>query len=119
MLKISLTCSVPPAIHAGTREKVIGQKFGSRDSILVPVAAGDITRALLNWDQDREVVLRELMPAVYRELHRIASALMFNERPSHTLQPTVLIHEAYLRLIRQDEVNWRDRAHFYGIAARI
>jgi len=80
---------------------------------------GDITQVLLNWGQNREASLERLMPVVYGELHKIAGSLMRNERSGHTLQPTILIHEAYLRLVRQDVTTWQDRAHFFGIAARI
>src|SRR5258708_8639470 len=59
------------------------------------------------------------MPAVYAELRKIAASLMRNERPGHTLQPTGLINEAYLRLVKQERVTWKDRSHFFGIAARI
>ena len=59
-----------------------------------------------------------LMEAVYPELHRIAAAQMRKERPDHTLQPTALVHEAYLKLVDQTRADWRDRAHFLGIAAR-
>lgn len=60
----------------------------------------------------------QLLPLVYAELHRIANACMRRERPDHTLQPTALINEAYLRLIQQD-VDWNDRAHFVGFAAHV
>lgn len=60
----------------------------------------------------------QLLPLVYAELHRIANACMRRERPDHTLQPTALINEAYLRLVQQD-VDWNDRAHFVGFAAHV
>ncbi len=60
----------------------------------------------------------ELLPLVYSELRRIARARMANERPGHTLQPTALVHEAYLRLIGDVEIAWVDRRHFYAAAAR-
>jgi RNA polymerase sigma-70 factor, ECF subfamily len=59
------------------------------------------------------------MPVVYQELHKIAGGYLRNERPGHTLQPTALIHEAYLRLIRQDLPEWQSRKHFYGVAAQL
>lgn len=79
---------------------------------------GDITEVLLQWG-NREDAIERLLPAVYSELHKIAASLMRNERQGHTLQPTVLIHEAYMRMVRQDEASWKDRAHFFGIAAHI
>lgn len=60
----------------------------------------------------------DLFAAVYDELRRMASLLMRGERAGHTLQPTALVHEIFLRLVRQDDLEWRDRAHFLGIAAR-
>lgn len=63
-------------------------------------------------------VSERLLALVYEELRRTANALMARERVGHTLQPTALVHEAYLRLVHQDEVMWTDRAHFLGIAAR-
>src|SRR5215467_2013952 len=59
------------------------------------------------------------MPAVYQELRRRAVAYLRRERSDHTLQPTALVHEAYLRLIGQERVVWQNRAHFYGIAAQM
>ena len=81
--------------------------------------SGDITQVLLNWEADRENALNHLMPVVYGELRKIAASLMRNERSDHTLQPTVLINEAYLRLVRQDVATWKDRAHFFGVAAHL
>ena len=60
----------------------------------------------------------ELMPAVYDELRRIAASYFRNERSNHTLQPTALVHEAYLRLLEQNEMKWQSRNHFIGMAAR-
>lgn len=59
------------------------------------------------------------MPLVYDELRRLASAYMRRERPDHTLQATALVHEAYLRLVDQTQIDWRGRAHFFSIAARL
>lgn len=60
-----------------------------------------------------------LLPLLYEELHRIAQGVMRRERANHTLQPTALVHEAYLRMMKGSEVAWQDRAHFLGIAARV
>jgi RNA polymerase sigma factor (TIGR02999 family) len=65
---------------------------------------------------DKEA-LDQLMPLVYEELRRLATRYLRRERPDHTLQPTALVHEAYLRLIDQGRVKWQNRAHFVGIAA--
>lgn len=63
--------------------------------------------------------LAEMLPRVYDELRRLAAGYIRNERPGHTLQPTALVHEAYVRLVDQRKVNWQNRAHFLGIAARV
>ncbi|MCA9539885.1 MAG: sigma-70 family RNA polymerase sigma factor [Myxococcales bacterium] len=60
----------------------------------------------------------DLMGIVYDDLRRLANHLMQNERSNHTLQPTALVHEAYMRLIRYDQMQWQDRAHFFAMAAR-
>jgi RNA polymerase sigma factor (TIGR02999 family) len=78
----------------------------------------DITGLLLAWsDGDREA-LEELTPLVYQELKKLAESYLRKERAGHTLQPTALAHEAYIKLIDQRSVRWRNRAHFYGIAAQ-
>src|SRR5215212_4440022 len=63
--------------------------------------------------------LGEMLPQVYEELRSLAANYLYNERSGHTLQPTALVHEAYMRLIDQRSVDWRNRAHFLGIAARV
>jgi len=63
--------------------------------------------------------LDRLLPIAYRELRRIAESYLRRERPDHTLQPTALVHEAYLRLLAQDQPDFRDRSHFFGIAAQL
>ena len=61
----------------------------------------------------------ELLPFVYSELRRLAKSYLSHERSSHTLQPTALVHEAYLRLVGQKEIDWQNRAHFFGVSARL
>lgn len=78
---------------------------------------GDVTRLLVQWRDGNEEALDRLMPLVYTELHRIASRHLSHERQSATLQTTVLIHEAYIRLVGAD-VNWEGRKHFLAIASR-
>jgi RNA polymerase sigma factor (TIGR02999 family) len=82
-------------------------------------SSGDITRILQDWDSDRQSAMDALTPIVYEELHKIAVAYLRRQRPSHTLQPTALINEAYLRLVRPDTVNIKDRSHFFALSARI
>lgn len=78
-----------------------------------------VTQLLLKWSAGDEECLDQLITLVQDELHRIASRHMRRERSGHILQTTALMNEAYLRLVNQAHVTWRDRAHFYGIAARI
>jgi RNA polymerase sigma factor (TIGR02999 family) len=81
--------------------------------------AGDITVILKRWGDDRAAALEALTPIVYSELRKLAASYLRRERPDHTLQPTALINEAYLRLVRQDAASLEDRSHFYGLAARM
>lgn len=81
-------------------------------------APQEVTQLLRDWSDGDQAALDKLLPLVYDELHRLARAYMRRERPGHTLQTSALIHEAYLRLVDQS-VNLRDRAHFFGIAARL
>lgn len=78
-----------------------------------------ITRLLQEWRDGRAEALDQLMPLVYRELHKLASRYLSHERRSHTLQPTALVHEAYLKLAGAQDVDWQGRVHFYAIAARV
>jgi RNA polymerase sigma factor (TIGR02999 family) len=79
----------------------------------------DITRLLVDWSEGRREALDQLMPVVYQELRKIADSYLRRERQDHTLQPTALIHEAYLRLLGKNVPSWQSRAHFYGVAARL
>jgi len=73
----------------------------------------------MNWSQGDQGALEQLMPLVYGELRRLAAAYLRRERSNHTLQSTALVHEAFLRMVHQQDVQWRNRAHFYGIAAQM
>ena len=79
----------------------------------------DVTALLGNWSQGDRHALDRLLPLVYAELHRIAARQLRRERVGHTLQPTALVNEAYLRLVDQRRVDWRNRAHFFGVAAQM
>jgi RNA polymerase sigma factor (TIGR02999 family) len=85
------------------------------DRHFVPAA---VTSLLRKWRAGDSQALDELVPAVYSELRRIARRYCSREAPGHTLQGTALVHEAYLRLIRQEPVDWQNRAQFFGVAAR-
>ena len=76
-----------------------------------------VTRLLLDWTDGDEHSRDEMLPLVYDELRRLATLYLLRERRDHTLQPTALVHEAYLRLVDQRQVNWKNRAQFVGLAA--
>jgi RNA polymerase sigma factor (TIGR02999 family) len=80
---------------------------------------GDVTRLLQSWSYGDKKALNELVPLVYRELRRLAAAYLRRERRDHTLAPTALVHEAYLRLVDQTRVDCRTRTQFFGIAANL
>jgi RNA polymerase sigma factor (TIGR02999 family) len=80
-------------------------------------AVSDVTALLRAWRRGDEGAGERLLDGVYVELKRIAAAQFRGERGEHTLQPTALVHEAYVRLLGQRQVDWRDRAHFFGLAA--
>jgi RNA polymerase sigma-70 factor, ECF subfamily len=76
----------------------------------------EVTRLLIDYSKGDQQALEQLLPLVYNELRRLAASYLRREREDHTLQPTALVHEAYLRLLGQD-VEWQNRAHFLGVAA--
>ena len=78
-----------------------------------------ITQLLLLWNSGDQTALEKLMPLVHSELRRLAGNYLRRERVGHTLQPTALVNEAYLRLVDQRKANWQNRAQFYGIAAQL
>ncbi len=81
-----------------------------------PEAVSDLLRS---WGRGNVQARDDLLPLVYRELKRRAAGYLRYERRDHTLQPTALVHEAYVRLIGQERVAWQNRAHFFGIAAQM
>lgn len=78
----------------------------------------DVTRLLIELQGGRTGASEQLIPLVYAELHDLAVSYLRRERSDHTLQPTALVHEAYLRLVDQRSTTWQNRAHFFGIAAQ-
>jgi RNA polymerase sigma factor (TIGR02999 family) len=84
-----------------------------------PAEGQDITLLLRDWHVGDAHALEALMPLVYGELRRRAAAHLRRERPDHTLQPTALVNEAYLRLINQRRADWRNRAQFFAVAAQM
>ena len=85
----------------------------------MPTPKDDVTRLLRLWSAGDQQALNDLMPAVYTEVRKLARSYLRRERPDHTLQPTALVNEAYMRLIDQRQVQWNNRAHFFGIAAQM
>jgi RNA polymerase sigma factor (TIGR02999 family) len=81
------------------------------------IKANEVTHLLLAWQEGEAGAEDALFPLVYEELKRIARQYLRREREGHTLQPTALVHEAYLRLVDQTRVEWQNRAQFYGVAA--
>lgn len=82
-------------------------------------APGDVTERLLRWSSGDEAALQQLIPLVYDECRRIAARQMGRESPEHTLSPTALVNELYLRLVDQRRTTWTSRAHFFGVAAQL
>jgi RNA polymerase sigma factor (TIGR02999 family) len=83
------------------------------------VSPGDVTALLGDWSRGNRTALDQLLPLVYAELRRVAARQLRNERADHTLQPTALIHEVYIRLVDQRQVDWQNRAHFFGVSAQV
>jgi len=79
----------------------------------------DVTALLGDWSRGNRTALDQLLPLVYAELRRVAARQLRNERADHTLQPTALIHEVYIRLVDQRQVDWQNRAHFFGVSAQV
>ena len=79
----------------------------------------NVTQLLVSWSSGDRAALEALTPLVHGELRRLAARFMAGERPGHILQATALVNEAYLRLVDWKDVQWQNRAHFFGVAAQI
>jgi RNA polymerase sigma-70 factor (ECF subfamily) len=79
----------------------------------------EITERLIAWNNGEDAARDDVINAVYKELRRMADRYLRQENPGHSLQPTALVHEAYLRLLDQTQVTWQNRAHFFGVAAQM
>lgn len=79
----------------------------------------EVTLLLAEWAKGNQQALNDLTPLVYRELRQLAAGYLRKERQGHTLQPTALVHEAYVRLVDQTNPTWQSRSHFFGVAARL
>jgi RNA polymerase sigma-70 factor, ECF subfamily len=86
---------------------------------LTPAADPDVSGLLRAWSQGDSQALDDLIPVVYRELHRLARNYMNRERAGHSLQATALVNEAYLRLVDYKRMQWQDRAHFFAVSAQL
>jgi len=107
-----LPCDWPHnSVKSGTIVSILGRMGES--------GHGEVTELLLAWSGGEASAHDKLIPLVYAELRRLAHRYMWHERADHTLQTSELINEAYLRLVDANRVNWRDRAHFLGVAARV
>lgn len=95
------------------------ENAGQRAVIVDANAPSEVTQLLLAWNRGDRAALDRLMPLVYAELRRLARRHMRSEGSEHTLQPTVLVNEAYIRLVDENQVNWQSRSHFFGAAAQI
>jgi RNA polymerase sigma factor (TIGR02999 family) len=82
-------------------------------------APDQITQMLIELTEGNKEVVNQILPHIYDELRKLASSYLRRERSNHTLQPTALVHEAYMKLIDQNRVQWQNRAHFFGIAAQV
>jgi RNA polymerase sigma factor (TIGR02999 family) len=79
----------------------------------------NVTKLLVLWSKGDQAALEALVPLVYEELRRVARYYLRQEKQNHTLSSTALVHEAYLKLVNQKDVNWQNRAHFFGVAAQM
>jgi RNA polymerase sigma factor (TIGR02999 family) len=100
-------------------EDSVSQVIETYPQGFMTTSSSEITALLVDWSNGDQAALEKLLPLVERELRRIAHSYMRRENPDHTLQTTALVNEAYLRLIDQKRTRWQNRAHFFGIAARI
>ena len=88
-------------------------------NIIVMYKNHEVTLLLAEWAKGNQDALENLTPLVYGELRQLAASYLRKERQGHTLQPTALVHEAYMRLVDQTNPTWQHRSHFFGVAARL
>ena len=86
---------------------------------MAPSSSKQVTMLLARWNQGEAAAREQLVPLVYEELRGLARSCLARQSKDHTLQSTALVHEAYLRLVGRDSVQWQDRAHFFAVAARL
>ncbi len=83
------------------------------------LSSHEVTQLLVAWNKGDQMALEQLVPMVHAELHKLARRYMGGERAGHPLQPTALVNEAYMRLIDWKNVEWKNRAHFFGVSAQL
>src|ERR1044071_4531855 len=83
------------------------------------LSSHDVTQLLAAWGGGDEAAFARLAPVIHAELHRLARGYLARERPGHTLQPTALVNEAYVRLINWKDARFENRAHFFGVSAQL
>lgn len=113
--------SLPSSIIAEKRQKR-GQCYDLDNDLkgrMTKPPLDDLTELLGAWSAGDQGALNEMIPLVYDELHRLASRYLRRERPNHTLQTTALVHEAYLRLAREQNGNWQNRIQFFAVASQL
>jgi RNA polymerase sigma factor (TIGR02999 family) len=102
-------------LRASYRGKILSTK---KDADMAS-QAHQVTQLLIDWNNGDKAAVDKLMPVIYVELRALAARYLSKERVGHTLQPTALVHEAYLQLVETSRVNWQNRAHFFGAASRL
>jgi RNA polymerase sigma factor (TIGR02999 family) len=94
-------------------------KINNRTEVIVMASSPqEVTQLLIDWSNGDQAALDKLMPLVYDELRRMAKRYMSRQTPGHTLQTTALINEAFIKLVGQQEMQWQNRSHFFGVAAQ-
>jgi len=96
-----------------------GSSSGTRGRRRVEPVSPDVTSLLKKLADGNQDAAGELIPVIYQELHRLAVGHLRHERPDHTLQPTALVHEAYIKLVAQRNADWQSRAHFFAVASKL
>ncbi len=86
---------------------------------MCPASSARVSELLVSWGHGNQDAREALIPLIYDELRRLARRYLRRERPDHTLESAALVHEAYLRLVRQEPFQWQNRAHFFGVAAQL
>lgn len=105
-------------VHFSVNRNIVTSSVSSSYGQVPLTSSHEITKLLMDWSHGDEAALSRLIPMVHLELQRLARTYMNRERSNHTLQTTALINETYIKLIDQKQVQWQNRAHFFGIAAQ-